>query len=887
VKLRDHFDAVVMLTWSDWDNEPRSNRYHYATRFAKVVPTFFLQHRSDDTTAIRVRAQMDAGDLSIVDVHAPMRAHEVGQVRALLAARGVKRPLLWIYDPISYAELLGAYPRAIRVYHATEGYFTQSVVTDAGQGAVIQAAIARLLSDIDLVVAVTRAVADSLVEATSYDGRIVVAENGCDYAYFAALAEDLATTSKVSDLTVVYQGALNTRVDYDLLCAVIQRMPDARFRFFGKIDDPQGASRLAEFHNAEILGAQLPEVFGRGMIEATVGIIPFIQDQLMRDSLPLKAYEYVACGLPVVTVPIDALEPNTRNGIFEFASTAEQFVASIRRVAASRFDPEILAARRRIATANSYDERFSHIVRSLASLAEERLRPSSPLSVGMLVDISELQVGTIYEHISAFERFSENSITLLPATDPTLRPRDGAERFRVDFSMFDVLIVHYTVRLTLPGYFDADYADALERFGGLKVLFVQDEYENVECTRSLMERIGFDLVYTCVPPAERQKVYPDYRFPATEFLPTLTGFVPEHPGLDEYALPLEARRVAVAYRGRELPAILGKLAHEKYRIGIEFSSRAEAAGLPVDIACDGASRIYGDDWYRFLGSARAALGTESGSNVFDFDGSLAARIMQVQTINPKISFEEIWERVLAGHDGAVRMNQISPRIFEAIRLRTAMVLFEGEYSGVVKPDVHFIPLKKDFSNFDEVVAKVLDDEYVRRLTDRAYEDVIESGRYSYRRFVEEVDEQIRLRTLHRRQRSDLHCLAIVSFDEVGDLRQCLPAVSLPLRYSRLPYERGESAYGFQQKIRRAIERQADAEVSDTPAHVAATDYTASGTGRLIGLGKRVALRVGAPAVRQLHAAVSQRPVAKKAARVLYFMLPERLRSRLTRIIVKS
>ena len=83
-----------MLTWSDWDNEPRSNRYHYTTRFAKVVPTFFLQHRSDDKTAIRVRAQMDAGDLSIVDVHAPMRAHEVGQVRALLAARGVKRPLL-------------------------------------------------------------------------------------------------------------------------------------------------------------------------------------------------------------------------------------------------------------------------------------------------------------------------------------------------------------------------------------------------------------------------------------------------------------------------------------------------------------------------------------------------------------------------------------------------------------------------------------------------------------------------------------------------------------------------------------------------------------------------------------------------------------------------
>ena len=54
------------------------------------------------------------------------------------------------------------------------------------------------------------------------------------------------------------------------------------------------------------------------------------------------------------------------------------------------------------------------------------------------------------------------------------------------------------------------------------------------------------------------------------------------------------------------------------------------------------------------------------------------------------------------------MNQISPKIFEAIRLRTALILFDGSYSDVVKPDAHYIVLKKDYSNIDEVFERLED-----------------------------------------------------------------------------------------------------------------------------------------------------------------------------------
>ena len=69
-----------------------------------------------------------------------------------------------------------------------------------------------------------------------------------------------------------------------------------------------------------------------------------------------------------------------------------------------------------------------------------------------------------------------------------------------------------------------------------------------------------------------------------------------------------------------------------------------------------------------------------------------------------------------------------------------MVLFEGTYSGVIFPNKHYIPLKKDFSNVDDVFRMLSDDEFLQQMVERAYEDIIESEKYSYKSFVEEFDQ---------------------------------------------------------------------------------------------------------------------------------------------------
>jgi glycerol-3-phosphate dehydrogenase len=69
-------------------------------------------------------------------------------------------------------------------------------------------------------------------------------------------------------------------------------------------------------------------------------------------------------------------------------------------------------------------------------------------------------------------------------------------------------------------------------------------------------------------------------------------------------------------------------------------------------------------------------------------------------------------------------------------------MFEGRYSGILQPMVHYVPLKKDFSNFDEVMRLYGDEGLRRELTENCHRDLIASGAYSYRRLMEKFDEEL-------------------------------------------------------------------------------------------------------------------------------------------------
>lgn len=313
----------------------------------------------------------------------------------------------------------------------------------------------------------------------------------------------------------------------------------------------------------------------------------------------------------------------------------------------------------------------------------------------------------------------------------------------LDLSPYDVIFHNYCARLCFAGYVSESYRKALREFRGLKILAVQDEYDHTDVLKAEIRDLGFHLVLTCVPQDSLEYVYPASEFPGVEFMTVFTGYVP-----DDFAdkhrqvLPVAERPILLGYRGRDIGGRYGRLGFEKYEVGRRMREECEARGIACDIAMDEASRIYGDDWFRFVGNCRAMLGSESGSNVFDFDGTIRKQYDAMAAATGRVPSYEEFAPFIAERDAEIDMGQISPRVFECAVMRTPMILIRGRYSGAIEPDDHYIAIERDFSNAGEVLARLEDVEALQAMADRAYDHLVASGQFGYAAFAEQLGEAI-------------------------------------------------------------------------------------------------------------------------------------------------
>ncbi|WP_052514004.1 hypothetical protein [Bosea sp. LC85] len=342
--------------------------------------------------------------------------------------------------------------------------------------------------------------------------------------------------------------------------------------------------------------------------------------------------------------------------------------------------------------------------------------------------MSSTFVQTTLDYLTAFKHFGGFEVDYVHATHHA--------SIGFDFESYDIVFHSYCARLCFEGYVSDSYRERLKKFSGIKVLSVQDEYDNTDVLRAAIKDLGFDIVLTCVPQDGLEYVYPRSEFPNVEFITVFTGYVPDDFASDlPPPKPLAERSIFVGYRGRDIGGRYGRLGFDKFEIGRRMKELCAARGIETDIAMNEASRIYGKAWFDFVGDCRAMLGSESGSNVFDFDGSIDARFKEMTAANGGVppSYADFLP-IVADRDGAIEMGQISPRVLECAMMRTPMVLFKGRYSDTIAPNEHYITLEKDFSNVDEVLARLRDLPALEAMTQRAFDHLVASKHFTYRTF---------------------------------------------------------------------------------------------------------------------------------------------------------
>jgi hypothetical protein len=203
----------------------------------------------------------------------------------------------------------------------------------------------------------------------------------------------------------------------------------------------------------------------------------------------------------------------------------------------------------------------------------------------------------------------------------------------------------------------------------------------------------------------------------------------------------QSRSIDIGYRAWGHPPWLGRYGFLKTQIAKCFQKKAPQFGLITDLSVHPKDTLLGDDWYKFLLRCKYTLGVESGAGILDRDGSIRRKTNEYLLDHPKANFEEVEAACFPNLDGSLHLFVISPRHLEACATRTCQVLIEGTYSDALVADQHYLELKRDFSNLDQVLEIIKEDKFREKIVERAYQDVVESGKYTYRSFVKFILEQ--------------------------------------------------------------------------------------------------------------------------------------------------
>jgi hypothetical protein len=280
--------------------------------------------------------------------------------------------------------------------------------------------------------------------------------------------------------------------------------------------------------------------------------------------------------------------------------------------------------------------------------------------------------------------------------------------------------------------------EVIKNVKAIKVVMPQDEFINSNIVNEFIKHHEIDLILSPQPPEEWVNIYNSINKDKVKFFSILTGYIDEK-RLRNYSLnklKSDSRRIDIGYRtAGKSPYWFGRHGYLKEKIAIEFSKKSSKYLLKTDINTGYLSSISGENWYKFLASCRYTIGVEGGTSIIDPTGTIKQKTEEYCRKYPMATFEEVESACFPNLDGKFKGFALSPRHLEACMTGTCQILIEGNYNGILKPNIHYIPLKSNFSNIDSVLNSLADDKLRERIVDNCYKDIVVSEKYTYRAFV--------------------------------------------------------------------------------------------------------------------------------------------------------
>lgn len=326
---------IVLFSTADWAAQYWTNKQHTAARLAArghrvlYVETVGLRRPGlNQIDAARMASRLMRGLAPPVQVRdnlwvlSPLtvpidqsrpavsrfnRWQLRSRIEGWMRGQKISRPMVWTYHPymLEAAEALG--PSMI-IYHCVDDL---GAVPGVDRTA-FDLAERRLLARADLVF--TSSLHLQRRCAALAPGRAHYCGNVADIAHFAQARQirDLpAELTSIPRPRLGYIGVLSDfKLDLSLLEALVARHDDWQFVFIGEQREGQSSAsiaRMARRPNTHFLGWRAYHDLPRYMAGLDVGLLPQLINEYTQSMFPMKFFEYLAAGLPVVSTALPAL----------------------------------------------------------------------------------------------------------------------------------------------------------------------------------------------------------------------------------------------------------------------------------------------------------------------------------------------------------------------------------------------------------------------------------------------------------------------------------------------------------------------------------------------------------------------------------------------------
>lgn len=219
---------------------------------------------------------------------------------------------------------------------------------------------------------VVLAVSDKLFRRFSkINSNTILVRNGADTSYFRGARTHLKSPKdalyRYNQKTIIgYVGHLGGWVDSSLIAECAAKLPEFIFVVIGP-GSSDTVQLLRTQQNIIYVGAVPYDQLIPYLAYFSVGLIPFVLNKLNESTNPIKLYEYLATGIPVVSTAMPEVLQYEEEGVV-YVSDRNMFSQAITRAAHHADKPDLRARRFEVALNNSWKSRAKEISKSLFSL---------------------------------------------------------------------------------------------------------------------------------------------------------------------------------------------------------------------------------------------------------------------------------------------------------------------------------------------------------------------------------------------------------------------------------------------------------------------------------------------------------------------------------------